>query len=134
MLHDEIANLFSGHGAATFGGDFFVGSVPDVPADAVGFYEYGGETPLHTKDRRLPINELPRFQLLTRSVGYVAGRNRAETLHRILLGFRGGLVGVEYARIAAMQSSPFLLDRDDKGRYRFVCNYQARKELSPLPG
>lgn len=134
MLHEEITSLLQAYGAAVSGVDFFFGAIPDTPNDVVGVYEYGGEPPLTAKGRALPVNELARFQVLTRSAGYATGKARAETVHRILIGFSGALLGVEYARIAALQSAPFFLDRDDKGRFRFACNYQARKELSPLPG
>lgn len=134
MLHEEITDLLQGHGAGTPGVDFFFAAIPDTPNDVIGVYEYGGEPPLTAKTQRLPVNELARFQVLTRSAGYATGKARAETVHRILIGFSGALLGVGYARIAALQSVPFFLDRDDKGRFRFACNYQARKEPSPLPG
>ncbi len=128
MLIDEVTSYLVANAIGVTGVDIFVGSIPDRPDDVVGCYEYPGEPPLSTKDRR--VYEHPRFQVLTRSKSYQVARLKAERIYQTLDGARGEFAGVNYAGIYALQS-PFFLDRDDANRALIVTNYRAVKELSP---
>ena len=127
MILEEIESYLDaqGHSSAGFG------ALPATPDDAFALYEYPGQPPVYVKNRSLPVYERPRFQVITRSTRYIDARLKAEQIFRLLIGFRGTLGGVDYQRITAIQS-PFFLDRDDRHRPRFVCNYEVEKELSPI--
>ena len=131
MLLDEINDHLVANVAGVSGSDLFRSLLPATPDDAVALFEYPGEPTMHVKGRHGPVHELPRFQVLVRSKGYAAAREKAERVHRLLDGFSGELSGVGYGRITALQS-PFFLSRDDSGRPRIVCNYRVIKEPSPL--
>lgn len=131
MILDEIASLLEINGLGILGSSLYLGALPDKPDDAVGCYEYGGEAPLHTKDRRAPVQELPRIQVITRSKSYQSAREKAEEVYRILSGFSGEAGGGYYGRITALQS-PFFLLWDAGGRANIACNYRVRKTLSPI--
>lgn len=130
MLLEDISThlIENGAGGAS---SIFLGSIPDTPNDVVGLWEYGGSPPEHVKDQKLPVEELPRLQVITRSASYPTGRLKMEEIYQLLVGYEGVLNGVTYKSIRALQP-PFYLDRDDKNRARFVCNFEVVKEVSPI--
>ncbi len=107
------------------------GNLPATPDDAFALWEYGGEQGQHVKDQKAPAIEKPRIQVIVRSKSYDTARLKAERIYRLLDGFSGSLVGVEYFDMRALQP-PYFLDRDDLTRVRFVWNMKVKKELSPL--
>jgi hypothetical protein len=127
MILEEVSSYLSTNGHPSAG----LGSLPNTPDDAFALYEYGGSAPMLVKRVQAPVLEYPRFQVITRSKSYATARIKAERIYRLLAGYSGLMGGVGYSRVKALQS-PFFLDRDDAGRARFVCNYEATKELSPL--
>lgn len=137
MILTEISTLLETYGVGTPGVDLFEGflpppsSSPAIPEDAVALYEYAGEPPLHVKDRKAPVHELPRVQVVTRSKSYAAARTKAEEVYRLLSGYSGEIGGTGYGRITALQA-PFFLSRDDGNRTLIVCNYRVLKGLSSL--
>jgi hypothetical protein len=126
VLLQEVEELLSDNGISGVG----FGALPATPDAAVALYEYPGQSPVYVKNRAQPVYERPRFQVITRDARYIDARNKAEEVFRLLTGYSGRLGGVDYQRITAVQS-PFFLDRDDRNRPRFVCNFEAQKELSP---
>lgn len=131
MISEEIAAYIEANGEGSVNTDLFFAGLPDLPDSATAIWEYGGEQPLHVKDRAGPVREFPRFQIIVRAKSYTVAREKAERIYRLLDGFKGELDGVGYASVRALQS-PFFLGRDDKNRTQIVCNYQAAKELSSL--
>lgn len=131
MILEEIGAYLQANGEGVVNTTLFFSGLPDSPDLAASFWEYGGEAPAHVKDQAGAVYEIPRFQVITRAKNYSQARAWAERIYRLLDGFSGGIEGVHYASIRALQS-PFFLDRDEKNRPRIVCNYQVRKELSPL--
>lgn len=129
MISDEILGYLSANGHP--GGT--LAALPETPSDAFTIWEYPGQPPMHVKGQRAPVMEIPRFQIITRSASYATARAKAERIYRLLAGFSGKLSGVTYERITALQP-PAFLDRDSAtpARARFVTNYEAKKELSPL--
>ncbi len=127
MLIDEILAHLAANGHPNGG----KGNLPGTPDDAFACWEYGGEQGQHVKDQSAPTIEKPRVQVIVRSKSYDTARLKAEQIYRLLDGFSGSLVGVEYFDMRALQP-PYMMDRDDLARVRFVWNMKVKKELSPL--
>lgn len=100
------------------------------PDDMIAIIEYPGSEPWRTKGSGDPT-EAPRFQVFVRCPGsqYAAGRQEIEDIYRELDGFSGVLNGTAYSLIRALQS-PYQLPRDENGRWRFACNFEAIKARS----
>jgi len=111
----------------TLGTNLFLNYMPDEPATATVVIEYPGSPPLDVYARK-PAVEAPRFQLVCRSSGDgsgpTVGRDNADAAFMSLHAVGNQtLSGSTYLSISALQS-PFLLDRDARGRVEFACNYE----------
>lgn len=114
----------------TLGTNLFLNFMPDEPATATVIIEYPGAPPEDVFARR-PAIEQPRFQLVCRSsgdnTGPTIGRANVDvgftTFHQVA---NQTLSGSTYLSISALQS-PFLLDRDARGRVEFACNFEVMR-------
>lgn len=114
----------------TLGTNLYLNYMPDEPVTSAVIIEYPGAPPTDVFGRK-PAIELPRFQLVCRSSGDGSGPtiSRANidaaftTLHGVA---NQSLSGSTYLSISAIQS-PFLLDRDPRGRVEFACNFEAMR-------
>lgn len=134
MILEEITSLLQAEDIGTTEGSsptLMFNGLTDLPDTQTAVWEYGGGAPAHVKGQQAPILEYPRVQIVTRAKSYLAVRDKAERIYRLLDGFSGKIDGVTYAQIRALQQ-PFFLSRDDKNRFLIVCNYSITKELSPL--
>ncbi len=112
------------------GTNLYLNYMPDEPATASVIIEYPGAAPSDVFARK-PAVEAPRFQLVCRSsgdgTGPTVGRANIDaaftTLHQV---GNQTLSGSTYLSISALQS-PFLLDRDPRGRVEFACNFECQR-------
>lgn len=132
MLLDELAAHLQAESIGVVGTDLFKGRMPDTPDSALTLYEYGGLAPTHVyglydEDGRAErLLESPRVQLMARGGDYAVTRQWIEDAMRALDLAGETLTGLEYVRVAPVES-PFLLDQDANGRWRFVVNVQVEK-------
>lgn len=137
MLLDDVADLLSTGGVGGVGTtsdwSIFKGKLPDAPEKAVAVYETGGLPSVHAMSTG-PGNAaatLPRIQVLVRSPAYSTGRQKAHDAFRLLDGLRERTInGVRYLWIAAVQTEPFPIGRDENDRPLIACNYDVVKEMS----
>lgn len=144
MILDEIQiylESISGLGL-TKSVNLFATYMPDSPDDAVSIYSYAGLPPtdtfgLQTTDPVTgevmagdPAWTMPRLQVVVRSLTAPVSASRSLDIYRALHVVRNQVIqGVFYMRIHAQQE-PYLLERDQRKRVTYVCNYQVEKRLS----
>lgn len=126
---EEVSAYLAAQIPATFtvGTNLFLNFLPDEPATAAAIFETPGRAPDDTFGQAAAI-EMPRFQLVTRSSGDNTGPTIARAnIDAAWLKLHGvanqTLSGSTYLRISAVQS-PFLLDRDPRGRVEFAANFE----------
>lgn len=130
MVEEVGAFLAASSTRFTIGTNLYLNFLPDEPATATALFETPGPGPLDTFSKAAAI-EQPRVQLVCRSSGDNTGPTIARanidvaftTLHSVA---NQVLSGSTYLRIAAVQS-PFLLDRDPRGRVEFAVNFEAQR-------
>lgn len=102
----------------------FLNYLPEQPNRAHSVTETGGLAPTHVFGSTSAAWENARVQILTRSTSSVTARADIEAAFTILDGVQNQTVnGSTFLRIAAVQS-PFLVNRDERGRVIFSCNFQ----------
>lgn len=129
---EEVASYLTAQLSTRFqlGVNTFINFLPDEPATAAAIFETPGRAPDDTFGQAAAI-EMPRFQLVTRSSGDNTGPTIARAnIDAAWLKLHGvanqTLSGSTYLRISAVQS-PFLLDRDPRGRVEFACNFETMR-------
>lgn len=129
---EEVGAFLAAQIPATFtvGTNLFLNFLPDEPATAAAIFETPGSSPDDTFSQAAAI-ENPRFQLVTRSsgdnVGPTIARANIDAAWASLHGVANTtLSGSTYLRIAAVHS-PFLLDRDPRGRVEFAATFDVMR-------
>ncbi len=122
-VSEDIAVFLASKGLGVLGTNIGIES-PSLPDDFLVVREYAGSPPGYSKSG--PNLRRPRFQVTCRSKSTRAALLRAESAYGHLSGFSGVLSGTAYASIRALQD-PFPIGRDESGRERVVCNYEATK-------
>jgi len=108
-----------------YGSDLFIGTEPTMPKDCVTIFDTPGFAPylgLTSKGY-----EYPSIQVRVRNKKYIDGWNLIENIKDSLHGrshetWNGTLYTIIYCT-----SGPALLDRDDNGNFRFICNFNLQR-------
>jgi hypothetical protein len=131
-LIESVGQFIEDEGLGVQGTDLFIGDMPqNAPEIATAVVETSGTTPAFAHDIDGVNYEQPTFQVYTRAEVYSVARSLAESIWVALnKQVNVTLSGSFFMRIAAQQS-PFSLGRDDNHRAQIVCNYSARKGLTP---
>jgi Bacteriophage minor capsid protein len=131
MLSEDIATHLASEGLGTLGTDISNEERP-TPDDLLVVREYEGAPAEYSKAEwdgtntvNSPMLESPRFQVLCRSKNTHTAMQRCTTAKGKLNGFRGTLGGTIYRSIRMVGTGPFAIGRDDNGRERVVCNFEA---------
>lgn len=124
MVSEDMAKHLAGKGLGTLGTNIGP-EMPNLPDDFLAVREYAGRPPEHSKGAG-PHVRRPRFQVTARSKNQKAAMLRAEAAYSALSGLSGVVNGTAYAKVVALQD-PFPVGRDDAGRERVVCNYEATR-------
>lgn len=106
----------------------FLNFMPDSPNRAQSIIETGGPAPEFVMGASTKVAiEHPRIQMVCRSTSSTAARADMDRAWVILNGVANQVLsGTTYLRISAVQS-PFLLERDAKGRPVFGCNFDVMR-------
>lgn len=138
MFLNEIAYLItSATTTRILGTNLFIGQEASrAPDNATFCHEYPGQAPQMVMSSSVPAYENPKVQIVERSTSYQAGRKKAETWHKLLIGQANSVLkpsssatGCKYLSISSLQS-PFYGGQDGNGRHQFICNYLCSKALS----
>lgn len=128
---EEVTSYLSTQMGLTLGTSLFANVLPETTGAAAAVYEHEGLPSVQRFGNNLPAYERPRLLVVTRSSAGAAGA--VSSTHARTLAFKAwkGLTLVantqlpsstgtnsRYLRIEPV-SSPFLLERDDRGRYVF---------------
>lgn len=116
----------------TAGTSLFYNFLPDEPGTATAIFETPGMAPTHVFAGNLPAWENARIQVACRSTSSTRARANANDawfqLHEVA---NETLSNRSYLRISAVQS-PFLLERDSRGRVVFAANFDVvRRTTAP---
>ena len=98
--------------------NIFIDCMPDTPDTAISINEYAGKDGLILEERRL--------QIVCRDASYTAAETKALAI-RALLSNSNPELSVTLNSIPYYFKSiqrPFLLNRDERQRCKFVCNYK----------
>ena len=123
-VSEDMARHLASKGLGTLGTNIGP-EMPALPDDFLAVREYAGRPPEHSKSGG-PHVRRPRFQVTARSKSARAAMLRAEDAFGHLSGLRGIVNGTAYSKVVAL-GDPFPIGRDDGGRERVVCNFEATK-------
>jgi len=130
-LLDDLSDYLTS-GSTGLSGLVFLGRLSDTPADQLAIAETGGMAPVHAMSSG-PGNavlELPRVQIVSRSVSYATAKTRIKVVEGLLDGLRPRTInGTQYHFVSAVQP-PFLLEYDANGRPILAQNFEIQKARS----
>ena len=109
----------------TFGTDLFIGKEPATPKNCVTIFDTSGMPPalgLTTQGY-----EYPSIQIRVRNTKYINGWNLIEDIKTHLHGLAQQTVNGTLYSVIYCSSGPALLDWDDNGNCRFVCNFSIQR-------
>lgn len=128
MLLDDLLTYLQSAGIAE---QIQLGSLQDTPDTAiVGLIETGGFASEHTYGGAVgvPVIDEPTVQVLTRAMDYEPASDLMTRVKFRLDGLRNEVINsVLYHWVMAMQP-PFLLERDDSGRYVLAFNVHIKRQ------
>jgi len=129
MLLDDLHTYLSGAGLAPIQ----LGSLHDDPDDTLALLETGGFPSQHAMVGTLgqPVIEEPTVQVVSRSMAYDTAHSVIRTARARLDGLKEETInGTLYNWVQAMQP-PFLLERDEVGRFVLAFNIHIRRQATP---
>jgi hypothetical protein len=124
----DIADILAGAGLGlTVGINIFIGQEPASPASCTTVYDTPGYAPMLTMDGNGHY-DYPAIQVRVRNISYVNGYSLIgaikDELHGLAHQWQGGVI----YELVKCDQDPFLLDYDDAGRPRFVCNFSIQRK------
>lgn len=109
----------------TRGTDIFTNFIPDSPDNLIATFDVPGPPPPHSMGGTSvnPALEIHGIQINVRNVSAEQAQSKMYDIFKELDGTGGVTLNArEYLYIEAVQT-PFLLDRDEKERVTFTCNF-----------
>ena len=123
MVEDVGAYLDSNSTRWAAGTSLFYNFLPEEPARAASIIETGGVAPARAFGSTGPSWERGRVQVACRSTSSATARGDIDAAFVLLEAVQNQtLTSNVFLRISAVQS-PFLMERDPRGRPVFACNF-----------
>jgi hypothetical protein len=125
----EAKDDSSGSFDLIFGTNLFIGKEPTTPKNCVTIYDTPGFAPYLGVDGSTGY-EYPSIQIRVRNTSYVSGWNMINDIKNHLHGLHQELWGNNDDTLYSViycSSDPALLDWDDNGNARFVCNFNIQR-------
>lgn len=132
-LLDALALLLADRGLGTYdaaggAGDIFTEDMGDQPDEAVGLWLYDASEAPDARN----ADDVARLQVRTRAAQPHASRRRARAIYDALHGLAGApLADGSWLTLAAADSVPYPLGRDEAGRFEHVTNYTLDIAVEP---
>jgi len=115
----------SGFDDLVFATNLFIGKEPATPKNCVTIFDTPGFSPeLNLKTQGY---EYPSVQIRVRSTKYIDGWNLIERIKNALHGLDHQTVNGTLYTVIYCSSGPALLDWDDNGNPRFICNFNLQR-------
>jgi|OpeIllAssembly_1097287.scaffolds.fasta_scaffold545144_2 hypothetical protein len=128
MICEHIAAYLQSIGHGTLGVNMFIDNLPETPDDVVLVTTSGGFAPEFVHNKPGVNTEMPTFQIATRSRSIPSAKSKSHAIYNDLQLIGNMMVdGIFFQRLTPMQT-PFSIERDDKDRWIWGCNYVAEKE------
>lgn len=133
MIESEFAKYLDNQNILTFdetgtSGDTFINTLPPEPDDAIGIFAEGGPTPSIKF-----IEDTVDIQFLVRG-GFDPrpAKSTAQDIYDELQGKDKFALpdGTEVIKVAAVQSAPIHIGRDDNNRHKYSLNFRIEYENS----
>lgn len=129
MSLEAVATVLEGNQVAVRGSDLFLHVLPDTPSNVVALVRFGGPPPVYLHDHAGPRLDPMDFQVVVRNSDPVAAESTSLAAYRVLGAVDAALLsGITIISIRPHQL-PFPLERDDNGRFVWVCNYTMTMEV-----
>lgn len=130
LLEEVGAHLASQSTRFVVGTNLFYNFMADEPNTATALYETGGTAPVDTFASAIAAWEQPRVQVVCRATSSTHARTNIDKAWKVFNRVANAtLSGVSYLNISAVQS-PFLLERDSRGRVIFACNFDVMRRTT----
>jgi len=111
-----------------FADNLFVGREPATPINVVTIFDTPGAGPLLTLEGKGGSNYFyPSIQIRVRSDNYPDGWRWINNIKDVLHGVNGKTVNGTIYHLIRCATSSFLLDWDEMGHPRFVCNFDCQR-------
>ena len=108
------------------GTNLFIGEEPPTPANTVTIYDTPGSAPMLTQNRTERY-DYPAIQIRVRNTIYLTGYALIEAIRVALHGLAHQAQGGAVYELVKCDQDPFLLDYDESGRPRFICNFSIQR-------
>lgn len=122
MSPEDVRGYFVGHGLEL--SSVFKNELPPSPDAAVAIRQYSGRPGYLRLDTRLPVDDLPRYQILVRAKTDAAALAQATALYE-LCHAQFALIGSSLTHWLEALGRPIYLLRDDSKRVVYVFNIEA---------
>jgi len=124
----EAKDDSSGSFDLIFGTNLFIGREPTTPKNCVTIYDTPGFPPyLGLTDTGY---EYPSIQIRVRNTSYVDGWNMINDIMSCLHGISQKIWNETLYSVIYCSSGPALLDWDDNGNCRFICNFNLQRRVA----
>lgn len=128
----DIADMLSSESAigVAIGLNMFIGKEPATPIECVTIFDTPGRPPeLSLRGNLDPGYYYPSIQIRVRNSNYLEGWQLVNTIKEFLHGLNNEVKGGATYLFIKCSQEPFLLDWDEKGRARFVANFDLQRTI-----
>lgn len=123
----DIAAILAAAGLnLAVGTNLFIGQEPTTPPNCTTIYDTPGSAPILTQDRTERY-DFPAIQIRVRNTSYLNGYTLINDIREELHGLAHYTQGQTIYELVKCDQDPFLLDYDEAGRPRFVCNFSIQR-------
>ena len=124
----DIAAILAAAGLGLIvGTNLFIGQEPTAPPNTTTIYDTPGSAPMLTMDQ-ITGYDFPAIQVRVRNTNYLVGYGLINSIKDKLHGLAHQLQGGVVYELVKCDQDPFLLDYDESGRPRFVCNFSIQRK------
>ena len=124
----DITDILAAAGLSlVVGANLFIGQEPTTPANCVTIYDTPGYPPMLTQDRTERY-DFPAIQIRVRNTSYLNGYTLINDIREELHGLARQIQGGAIYELIRCDQAPFLLDYDELGRPRFICNFSIQRK------
>jgi len=123
----DVADILAAAGLSlTFAQNLFVGREPATPINCTTIFDTPGMGPDLTYNKTEKY-ERPMIQIRVRNQNYLTGYTLINNIKNVLHGLSQETWNGTLYQLIKCSQDPFLLDYDENGNPRFVCNFEIQR-------